>query len=345
MNAYQRVVAALTGREPDRVPVLLLMPTQGAGELGLPLPTYLGDPEAMAEGQLRLQARYGHDCLYAFSYGAAEAEAFGASVEYHPTGSPVVSEPPFGIQEVGRITPPDPHRCPALVRTLRLIELLAAEDKGRLPILANVVAPPSLPVMLLGMEAWLELLLLGDAGRRDQVLEVCRAFTLAWGRAQVQAGADALGYFDPLASPEITTPAQFARFHLQTMRLVAEQVGAPLLLCTAGARNLQLLPAARETGMAGILASAAESLADYKQQADGKLAVAGNLNNIGMAAWTPAQASQEVRSCLAAGAPGGGYLLCDQHGEIPTETPAAVLEAIMQTAQQYGRYPLHQEGR
>lgn len=62
-----------------------------------------------------------------------------------------------------------------------------------------------------------------------------------------------------------------------------------------------------------------------------------------MVAWDPAEAERQARSCLAAGAPGGGYLLCDQHGEIAWDTSPAVLAAIVEAAQRWGRYPLAPE--
>jgi uroporphyrinogen decarboxylase len=344
MTPYERVVTAVTCREPDRVPVLLLMPLQGAREFGMPLDQFLRDPAAMAEGQARLLERCGHDCVYAFSYGAAEAEAFGASTEFYPNGAPNVARPPLrDAAAAGALEPPDPTACEALARTLELIRLLAGRFKGRVPILANAIAPLSLPVMLLGMEHWLDLLLFGDPGLRDHLLQVCEVFCARWAQAQVAAGADAVGYFEPMASTEMTTPAQFRQFALPALRSVAPQVKAPLIFATAGGKNSARAAEIAEAGAAGIVGSAADDLGELKRQAGGRLAVAGNLNNIAMVAWDPAEAERQARCCLAAGAPGGGYLLCDQHGEIAWDTSPAVLAAIVEAAQRWGRYPLAPE--
>ena len=341
MTSYERVIAAVSCQEPDRVPVLLLMPLHGARELGMPRPQYLRDPSAMAEGQARLLGRYGHDCVYAFSYGAAEAEAFGAPVESYDDGPPNVAQPPLQSDgDITRLEPPEPAQCPALARTLEFIGLLAARFKGQVPILANVIAPVSLPVMLLGMERWLELLLFGDPGVRNHLLIVCETFCVRWAQAQLAAGADAIGYFEPMASPEITTPAQFRGYALPALRRVAGQVSAPLVFSTAGARNLRIAREVAQAGAAAILASAADDLAELKRQAQRKMAVAGNLNNIAMVNWEPAQAEREVKRCIAAGAAGGGYLLCDQHGEIAWDTAPAVLSAIADAAHRWGAYPL-----
>lgn len=60
-----RVLASLGFREGDRVPLFLLLTTHGARELGMGIRDYFSDPEAVAEGQIRMRRRYGNDCLYA----------------------------------------------------------------------------------------------------------------------------------------------------------------------------------------------------------------------------------------------------------------------------------------
>ena len=310
----------------------------------MPLPQYLRDPAAMAEGQARLLERYGHDCVYAFAYGAAEAEAFGAEVENFENGSPNVARPPLtSASEIGALAPPDPEAYEALQRTLELIRLLAGRFKGRVPILADVIGPLGLPAMLLGMEAWLELLLFGDAGLRDHMLAVSEAFCLRWAGAQIAAGADAVGYFEPVASPEITTPEQLRSFALPALRRVAKQAPAPLVFSTAGARNLSLVPELADAGAACIVASAADNLREVKREAQGKIAVAGNLNNIAMVTWDAPEAERQVERCIEAAGAGGGYLLSDQHGEIAWQTRPEVLSAIVEAAHRWGTYPVEEK--
>jgi uroporphyrinogen decarboxylase len=341
MNSYQRVVAAVSRQEPDRVPVLLLMTLQGAKELDLPLPEYLRTPAAVAEGQARLLARYGHDCVYAFTYGAAEAEAFGGKVRWYDNSPPVVSKPMVtDPSDVLRLSAPDPESCEPLARTLEVIRLLAARFKGEAPIIANVIGPFSLPIMLMGMEGWLRLLLFGDVELRDRMLAVCQEFCVKWVNAQFAAGADAVGYFDPMSSTDLTTPAQFHEFGLPALRAIASQATGPLVLATAGGRSARIAVEAAEAGAAGLVVSSADDLAALKQRAVGKIALLGNLNNIAMASWRPQDAEREVKRCLAAGAPGGGFLLCDQHGELPWETSPEVLSTVVEAAHRWGRYPL-----
>jgi hypothetical protein len=83
----------LDHREPDRVPMFLLLTMHGAQELGLPIETYFSRPEYVIEGQLRLRRKYRNDCFYTFFYASVETEAWGGDVLYADDGPPNAGQP------------------------------------------------------------------------------------------------------------------------------------------------------------------------------------------------------------------------------------------------------------
>lgn len=70
MTPMQRTLAALGHREPDRVPLFMLLTEHGARELGISIEAYFSCAQNVIEGQLRLHRKYRTDCLYAFYYAA-----------------------------------------------------------------------------------------------------------------------------------------------------------------------------------------------------------------------------------------------------------------------------------
>jgi len=74
MTSMQRVLTTLGHNEPDRVPLFLLVTMHGAKELGMSIKDYFEKAEHVVEGQIRLRAKYGHDCLYTFFYAPVEVE-------------------------------------------------------------------------------------------------------------------------------------------------------------------------------------------------------------------------------------------------------------------------------
>jgi hypothetical protein len=107
----------------------------------------------------------------------------------------------------------------------------------------------------------------------------------------------------------------------------------------ASGRGLPILGDIAATGTAIMGVSALEDLAQLKAAANGRVSLLGNLNGIEMRRWSPAQAEAEVRRHCRSRA-GGGFLLSDNHGEIPLLVPDEVLLAIGDAVDRWGRYPL-----
>ena len=77
MTSLQRVFCTLGHRQPDRVPFFLLLTMHGARELGLSIKEYFSTAENVVEGQLRMWAKYRHDCLYNFFYASDRGGGLG----------------------------------------------------------------------------------------------------------------------------------------------------------------------------------------------------------------------------------------------------------------------------
>lgn len=87
-------------------------------------------------------------------------------------------------------------------------------------------------------------------------------------------------------------------------------------------------------------ASVDEDMAELKRASKGKLAVMGNFNGIEMRHWSAQQAEAAVKAAIASAGPGGGFILSDNHGEIPYQVPEEVLLVISEAVRKWGRYPL-----
>lgn len=340
MTSMARVVTTLGHAEPDRVPVFLFFTMHGAKALGIGLREYFSRPERVIEGQLRLWRRFGHDCLYSVTYAAVEHEAFGGDVLFSDDGPPNAGAPVLRHRdEIFALEPPDVARCPALQRGLAVIRGLADAVRGEVPVIGAAVGPASLPVMLLGFARYLELMH-EDREAFDRLMAVTTRFCVDWARAQLAAGATALGLFDPLSAVDITDGPRFEELVLPATRAAIGQIPGPVVLHLASGRGLARMDAYAATGAAGLGVSAQEDLAALKRQAAGRVALLGNLNGVTMARWTHEEAAEQVRDSVLAGAPGGGFVLADNHGEIPYQVEDDVLDAIVAAAKRWGTYPI-----
>lgn len=340
MTSLERVLTTLGHREPDRVPLFLLFSHYGAKELGLPVREYFSQPGHVVEAQLRLHAKYAHDCLYGFSYAPAEIEAWGGEVVWVDDGPPTAGEPfladPRGIRA---LEPPRVADCPSLRRVLETLEGLRGAAGGRVPIIGVVMSPFSLPAMQLGFDRYLELLY--DAPELfDRLMAVNEAFCAEWANAQLGAGATAICYFDPVASPTCVPPELYRRTGFEVARRTLARIQGPTATHLASARALAIVDDLAATGTAGVAVGTLEDLSEVKASCRGRLAVLGNLNGLAMRHWTAEEAERRVRDALREAAPGGGFILADQHGEIPWQVEEETLRAVSEAVRRWGTYPI-----
>lgn len=339
MTSMQRVVTALAGGTPDRVPVFLPLTMHGAAEVGLPLGQYYSSARAFAAGQAKLSARFGDDMAYSFFYAGIEFQAFGGEVEFYDDGPPNTLGPLLTLGGVAELRPPVVRESLPLTRVLTATELLAGRLGGRVPILGVVMAPYTLPVLQLGFGEYL-LALRADPAAVARLVAVNEHFTVEWANAQLAAGATAVAYFDPMASSEVVSHDLFARIGLPSMRRTMAQIHGPCLTLMASAQSRSVLPDLFSTPAVAVNVGADDDLAAFKTEAAGRLAIIGNLNGLAMRRWSAQQAQGAVRAAIWAAAPGGGYVLSDCHGEVPTQVPDDVLLAVVDAVAEHGRYPL-----
>jgi len=337
MTSFQRLSTSLRMAIPDRVPVVLVSTTHGAREVGLSLPEYFRRPENVAEGQIRFAERVGHDNVDAYYYVVREAEAFGAEAAFSENGPPGMGPPVIrSPAEIDTLEGPDPLASPHLKAVLQSTELLARRARGRWLVLGHALGPCSLPILLMGIDAWMELLLFGSASRRRRLLQITSRFSVAWANALLSAGADAIALVEPMVSTTLVARDQAARLLLPVVRRVVRAVRGPVILWGIGAIQgvADLLPG---LGVKAVSTDPGDDLLEVKRAVAGRAAVLGGLNDLAMLSWTPDDAEAAVRRALERGAPGGGFILSHQL-EIPFSVSNDLLGRIVEAARRWGRY-------
>jgi uroporphyrinogen decarboxylase len=336
----QRVLTALGHQEPDRVPFFLLLTMHGAKELGLSIRDYFSRGEYVADGQLRLQARYRHDCLYGFFHAPLEIKAWGGEVVFHDDGPPNSGHPPIrDVETITRLAAPVVADSSCLQPVLDALRLMKERVGDTIPIIGVVMSPFSLPVMQLGFDTYLELLYERPDLFRT-LMRVNTEFCVSWANAQLEAGATAICYFDPLASPSLVTREIYETTGYVVARETLARIKGPTATHMASGRCLGIADLLPATGTAAVGVCADEELRALKEAFRGKIALIGNLNGIAMRTWTAEEAGRMVRETIQNAAPGGGFILSDHHGEIPFQVTDEVLMAVSEAVHTYGRYPI-----
>ncbi len=340
MNSMERVLTTLSHREPDRVPVFHLFSYYGARELGIPIKKYFSNPEDVAKSQLQMRNKYGNDCLYTFFYAPIEIEAFGGEVIFVDDGAPNSGEPFIkNINQIKSIIPPVINQSKPLQKVLEATSIIKKSIGNEAPIIGVVMSPFSLPVMQLGFEKYLELIYFRK-DEFDHLMKINEEFCVEWANAQLESGATAICYFDPLASPTIIERTKYLETGYKIAKRTISRIKGPTATHLASGITLPVLGDIASTGTAVIGFSNKDDIRTIKQMASGKICLLGNLNGIDMVNWDKEKVRAEVKSLIGKAAKGGGFILSDNHGDMPWQVSEDVLLEISQTVKEFGTYPI-----
>ncbi|MES9957289.1 MAG: uroporphyrinogen decarboxylase family protein [Sedimenticola sp.] len=340
MSSLERVLTALQQKEGDRVPFFLLLSLTGAREMGLGIEEYFSDPQAVAQAQLRMREKFRHDCYYSFYYASIEVEAWGGESIFYDDGPPNAGKPPIhDAKLIDTLESPSVAEAEGLQRVMKTQQLIKAEAGDEALIIGVVMSPFSLPVMQMGFEGYLNLMH-NDRERFWRLMELNRQFTVEWANSQLAAGAHAICYFDPVSSTTVIPRDLYLETGFKVAQETLPQINGPIATHMASGRCKGILPDLVETGTGVVGTSTDEDLAELKAIAGGKVTLLGNLNGVTMRRWSAAEAEEEVKKAIASAGRGGGFILSDNHGEIPWQVPDEVLMAISDAVHKWGRYPL-----
>jgi len=341
-TSLNRVLTALSHKEPDRVPLFLLFATYGAKETGISIKEYYSNPDNIIEAQIRLQKKYSSDCLYGFYYASLELEAFGGTTIFVEDGPPNAGKPIIeNINQIINLQAPIIEQTACLQQVLKVISGLKAEVGGSVPIIGVVMSPFSLPVMQLGFDKYLDLMLFHKE-QFDKLMQVNEKFCVSWANAQLQAGATAICYFDPVSSSSIVPPELYRNTGFEIAKRTIAKIEGPTATHMASGRCLPIVDDLADSGTAIIGVSSLEDIGELKQACNGRLTILGNLNGIEMCRWSPEQAENKVKQIIQKAGKNGGLILSDNHGEIPWYVNEKTLLAIGRATEKYGTYPLNE---
>jgi uroporphyrinogen decarboxylase len=340
MTPMERVLTTLGHEEPDRVPYFLLLTGHGAQLLNMHPEEYFSSGQNVARAQLKMQEIYGHDCFYPFFYASLETQAWGGSTVFYDDGPPNAGKPIIeSFEQIDELEAPDVMGHKGFDEVRKSINILYREKGEEIPIIAVVMSPFSLPVMQMGFDRYFDLIY-EDRKKFWELMNVNKQFCTEWANSQLEAGATAICYFDPVSSPTIVPRETFLETGYKVAKDTIGNINGAVATHLASGRSMAILEDLQDTGAAALGVSAMEDLTELKDRCRGKISLLGNLNAIEMRHWTAEQAENKVRQAMEKAGAGGGYILSDNHGEMVWDVSHETLLSIANAVKKYGGYPL-----
>lgn len=340
LTSLDRVLKTVSGEIPDRVPIFPLTTSKAADMLGITLSTLYRSGENIFKGQTKFQNKLQHDYVTSFFYLVKDAEPWGARAIYYKNGAPNLEFTPFeNVNDILNGKSPSPNDSEAYDEPKKAIMLFAkSEFKSKVPIIGVETGPFSLPSFFIGIENWLETLLL-DKKAFNEVIEKIIPYITEWANIQFELGIDVLLMVDGVVSTTILPADIFSEIILPVYKRLTNSINGPIILGGAGGEFQTIIKNISKTGVLGATLSSDDDLQFCKKRAD-NLTLIGNLNNIEFVDWSPEIIEKNVKSTIKIGTKNlseSRFILMNQHS-FPKSTPLEKIELMVKFGKKYGKY-------
>lgn len=329
MSPKRRFLAALFGGPVDRVPVGNVV-SVATVELMEATGAYFPEAHLDAEVMARLAAGgavvLGYDTVMPVFSVVQEAAALGCQVDWGgPTRMPAVRSHPFAENDAMRL-PDDWLDHPAVQTVLAAIRRLRQRLGERVVIVGKVMGPWTLSYHMLGMEEFL-ISTLQAPERARRSLETLKAVPIAFGKAQMQAGADVLCLADH-ATGGVVSPLAYRDFLLPIHQQIVAELGCPLVLHCCGNTRDRLHYFA-QAGFDCYHFESQVGVAEVLRAGAGRMTGMGNINNPHvLLTGTPTEVASACRQAIQQGV----HILAPECA-VPLTTPLRNLRVLVEVAE------------
>jgi uroporphyrinogen decarboxylase len=350
MTPIERVVAALTFKNPDRVPVVLYFQSavqHDLRELDYTWEEALHHPRKLFQAIERQHTYWGADNFFLPVDFRVEGEALGSKVTYKLKCGEgwrmgVVTEWAVNNKsDLDRLSVPDPKKDERMAIHLEVIRRLA-KKYPQVPIIGFVNGPPDVASdVYVGRYAGIFVEMVNDPEWILRLFDKCAETSIAFANAMIEAGACAIATVEGGMIDEAISPDQYSKFVVPGHKKIKEGITVPYVYhqCENATPFFDII--VNEIAPACVAFHDSVDLKWAKDKYGGKVALAGNVSvsKVGAALMdgAPEDVVREARKCMEIGMPGSGFALsagCEVHHACKPEN----IKALVQAAKDFGQY-------
>jgi [methyl-Co(III) methanol-specific corrinoid protein]:coenzyme M methyltransferase len=331
-TSRQRFLTALSRGTVDRAPVASptsIVTLELQQRVGVFFPEAHRDPVAMAKLALAGHTICGYDVAFpVYGAGTHEAAALGVPVDWRDRNSlPTVTAPIWKHPDDIAI-PADFLERPTIRTVLEAIRLLRAALGDKAGIIGKIYGPWSLAYHTFGLQPFLKATI-RDPAFVEAALSRLRPAAVLFGRAQIEAGADALTLGDHITA-NLIRPDAYPRFLLEHHRQMVRDLPAPLIFHCCG-KTLDRISYFNESGVAAFHFDSANDAREMRAKAT--MALIGNVNNMRtLLEGGPEDVRREVFYALDA-----GIDIIGPECAVPVEAKLENIVAVRRAVDEYSR--------
>jgi len=328
MSPKRRFLAAMMGGPVDRIPVgnvvsVITIELMAAADAWFPQ-AHL-NAEEMARLAVTGHEILGYDTVMPIYSVTQEAAALGCEVDWgNPEMMPGVRTRPFAETDDLRV-PEGWIEAPSIQIVLDALGLLRQALGHRVVIVGKVMGPWTLSYHMMGVENFL-ISTIRDPDKAQRSLEVLKPVTIAFARAQMQAGADIICLADHITGGMVS-PITYRDMLLSLHQEIIAEIGCPTVLHCCG-NTTDRLGYFAESGIDCYHFESQVEIADAVAAAAGKMTLMGNVNNPEiLLRGTPEQVAEACHRVVD-----GGVQILAPECAVPLTTPIRNLRTLVHVA-------------
>lgn len=334
MNSRELILAAISGRPHERVPVAQHNFPFCVRQAGLTMGQFRRDPKLAARALAEAAYRFGYDGIIIDFDTCSLAEAMGAVLGF-PEDEPahVVRPPLSSLAEIRKLKLPDPYRDARLPLWLETTQELRRIVGGEKAIMARADQGPFGLLFQLRGHAELMLDLIDEPEELiDEALAFCAEAGARFARAQLEAGGDLTSIGDSASGESLISPQHYARFAQPAQKRYKELLGPGLLSLHICGKTNSIIEGMTATGCDVLELDHWNDLERSLKIVDNRASVWGNLDPSSiLSQGTRDQVLEASRKVLeTAKALTSKFVLCPgclANADVPPENIQAMTEA------------------
>ena len=341
MNPYERIMAVLSGRKPDRVPVVPWVRDWCIGLAGFEIVDMMENVEKFVYAQYEARKQFGYDAVFGLCGAEEVSVAMGVQLYYDNQTPPRVEQNRIHDydKDLADLRIPNPYRDGQLPVILKGIARLKQLCEGEIPVIGWLQGPFRHALTLRPLEASMRDMYKNQDHLRN-LLEIATDSLIVYAAALVHAGADIVLISDPPSSSNLISLDQCEKWSMPYMaRLTSflKRMGTKVILHVCG-NIVDRLEAFAQFDIDALSLDETVDLETARKILGDEFCIFGNVNpSATLTLGTPEDVRRESLECIRKAGRNGAFILasgCVCPGLVKSENIAAMVDAAVD----YGRY-------
>lgn len=332
------------GKEIDRIPCCLDTGETMAPMLGFSIKDYYYSAEKMCQLEEYLFENFHSDGVGLSTTLRGMAEAMGSEIRYFDDNIAQLKKPALTLREIDNAKLVDVDkdgRLPIILEGLRLVKKKLGD---KTPISGTVTGPFTVAAMVLGTE-YLMIGMIKKPEKIKQLMEVIVENNNRYIQRLLDLGVG-IGFADPVSSTALISVHQYQEFSLPYFKKNVDYIkshggGCGLHICGT---SRGLWESLADSGIGTFGLDNVEDLEEAKHVLGGHMCIQGNVPPVEvMRLGTPQDVLRSARDCIKKGHDSQCGFILTSGCQMPMYTPKENMQALMDAARIFGRYPLRKE--